>query len=173
MNKARILLVDDEPSFTRMLKLNLEKTNKYQIETVNRSTEAIQRASEFRPDIVVLDLVMPELDGSDVAQQLRNDEQTKDVPIIFLSALIANNETASAFSEEQQGSLPLQARRNQTHLRSHRPNSWQLAKDLLPQPLNHPEILLSTTRRASPEETIAASPAGLPKAKTQCECIRE
>ena len=57
-NKKRILLVDDEESITRSLKLFLDGTGQYEVRTENRGSLAVQVAREFRPDLIVLDLVM-------------------------------------------------------------------------------------------------------------------
>ena len=61
--KKRILLVDDEPSITRLLKLNLEQTGDYEVATENVSKAALATAEEFRPDLILLDVMMPDLDG--------------------------------------------------------------------------------------------------------------
>lgn len=93
----RVLVVDDEPSFTRMVKLNLEGTGKYIVETLNESRRAVEVAKEFKPDIVLLDVVMPEMDGGDVAVNLRNRSATKDIPIIFVSAMVSLQESKKGF----------------------------------------------------------------------------
>lgn len=97
--KTRVLIVDDEASFTRMVKLNLEGTGNYVVETVNESPQATIRAKDFHPDIVLLDVVMPEADGGDVANALRSRSATKDLPIIFISAMVSNKESHSGFYE--------------------------------------------------------------------------
>lgn len=97
--KTRVLVVDDEPSFTRMLKLNLEQTGDYLVETVNESPQATIKAKTFAPHIVLLDVVMPEADGGDVASALRTRAATQDVPIIFISAMVSPKESNSGFYE--------------------------------------------------------------------------
>lgn len=97
--KTRVLVVDDEPVFTRMVKLNLEATGDYIVETVNRSPEAALRAKEFLPHIILLDVVMPEADGGDVAAALRTRTLTKDVPIIFVSAMVSPKESPKGLFE--------------------------------------------------------------------------
>lgn len=93
----RVLVVDDEPSFTRMVKLNLEGTGRYIVETLNESRKAFEVAREFAPDIVLLDVVMPELDGGDVALSLRTRTATKHIPIIFVSAMVSQQESNRGF----------------------------------------------------------------------------
>jgi CheY-like chemotaxis protein len=91
----RILLIDDEAAFTRMVKLNMEATGKYAVRTVNESRQARMIAREFQPDIILLDIVMPEADGGDVAIQLRGDPMLKDIPIIFVSAMVSRKESGT------------------------------------------------------------------------------
>jgi CheY-like chemotaxis protein len=93
----RVLVVDDEASFTRMVKLNLEGTGNYIVETVNESRKAIEVARQFAPDIVLLDVVMPEVDGGDVARELRARTATKAIPIIFVSAMVSQKESKKGF----------------------------------------------------------------------------
>ena len=93
MNKKRIFIVDDESGFTRLLKLTLEKSGNYEVLEENDGTKAWLKAREFKPDIVFLDIVMPKIDGGDVAQQIRSDPMLAKVPIIFLTAIVSRSET--------------------------------------------------------------------------------
>lgn len=86
MNKKRILMVDDEPGFTRMAKISLEASARYSVEVVNDPGDALAAARRFKPDIILLDIIMPGMDGGDVAKQLRSNPELGDVPIIFLTA---------------------------------------------------------------------------------------
>ncbi len=90
--KKRILVVDDETSITRLLKLNLEQTGDYLVRTENSSLAALASAEEFRPDLVFLDVMMPDLDGGDLAGRLRANPSSKDVPIVFLTATVTREE---------------------------------------------------------------------------------
>ncbi len=62
MNKPRILIVDDEPSFIRLLKLVLERTGRYSVRKEGDATKALEVALEFQPDLILLDFVMPKVD---------------------------------------------------------------------------------------------------------------
>lgn len=95
MDKKRVFIVDDESGFTRLLKLTLEKTGKYQVLEENDGTKAWLAAREFKPQIIFLDIVMPKIDGGDVAQQIRSDPSLAAVPIIFLTAIVSQKETTS------------------------------------------------------------------------------
>jgi CheY-like chemotaxis protein len=96
MSKKRIFIVDDESGFTRILKLTLEKSGRYTVLEENDGTTAWLKAREFKPDIIFLDIVMPKIDGGDVAQQIRSDPLLAHVPIIFLTAIVSPKETANA-----------------------------------------------------------------------------
>ena len=89
MNKKRILVVDDEVGFTRLLKLNLEQTNDYVVRIENRPDHALSAAMEFGPDLVLLDVMMPGTLGGDVAVRLRDDDRFKATPIVFITAAVS------------------------------------------------------------------------------------
>jgi CheY-like chemotaxis protein len=88
MAKTRILLVDDEKSFTTLLKLNLEETGIYDVRVENWAEDALGAAKEFKPDLVLLDIIMPRMPGGNVAAQIADDPQLKDTPIVFLTAAV-------------------------------------------------------------------------------------
>ncbi len=96
MGKKRILIIDDEPGFTRMVKMNLEKTGDFEVREENRATNALAVARDFKPDLILLDVIMPALDGGDVASHFRNDRTLKDVPIIFLTATVSKREAGTS-----------------------------------------------------------------------------
>ena len=87
MNKKRILLIDDEVGFTRLFKLNLEQNADYEVRVENWATKALDAAREFRPDLVLLDIIMPHMIGHELAAHLRGDASLKRTPIVFLSAV--------------------------------------------------------------------------------------
>ncbi len=88
MGKKRILLIDDEPSFTRMLKLNLEETGAYEVREENRGKFGLAAARQFKPDLILLDIIMPDMSGGEVAFEIEADRTTKDTPIVFLTAAL-------------------------------------------------------------------------------------
>jgi CheY-like chemotaxis protein len=92
MAKRRILVVDDEAIVTRTLKLYLEATGNYEIWTENQGSRAVEAARKFKPDLIKLDLIMPDTDGATVAGDLKADDGLKQVPIIFLTALVSKKE---------------------------------------------------------------------------------
>lgn len=88
----KILVVDDEAGFARLLKLNLEETGRFEVQTENKGSQALSTARSFKPDLILLDIIMPDIDGSEVANRLKNDPTTRDIPILFLTALVKNQE---------------------------------------------------------------------------------
>ena len=95
MEKKRILIIDDEASFTRMVRLNLEKTGDFEVREENRATHALAAAREFKPDLILLDVILPSMDGGDVAAHIQADRNLKGTPIIFLTATVSRNEAGN------------------------------------------------------------------------------
>lgn len=98
MNKKRILLIDDEKSLTNLLKLNLEETGDYEVRVENWPEDALAAAREFKPDLVLLDLIMPRMPGGNVAALIDSDPQVKGTPIVFLTAAVRKQQV-----EENEG----------------------------------------------------------------------
>lgn len=94
MDKRRILIVDDEPGLTQLVKMALEQTGAYEVRGENQAARALATAGAFKPDLIFLDVVMPEMDGGEVATQLKADVALKDVPIVFLTAMVSREEAA-------------------------------------------------------------------------------
>jgi CheY-like chemotaxis protein len=92
MAKKRILLVDDEKSLTSLLKLNLEETGHYEVRTENWPEDALPAALEFKPDLILLDLIMPRMPGGNVAAQIDAEPKLKGTPIVFLTAAVRKHQ---------------------------------------------------------------------------------
>ena len=90
MNKKRILLVDDEPSATRLLQMMLEHSGHYNVRSVNASSQVISVAEEFLPDFILLDVIMPDQDGGDVAETLKGHPKLSRIPVGFLTASVGS-----------------------------------------------------------------------------------
>jgi two-component system, OmpR family, response regulator len=91
-NKKRILVVDDETANTRLLKLYLEQTNRYEVREENSSKAAVSTAEAFQPHLILLDVMMPGMDGGEVAARFKANAKLKDVPIVFLTATVTKGE---------------------------------------------------------------------------------
>ena len=91
-NNSRILIVDDNSRFARGAQLFLEHTGNYFACAVNDPRRALETARSFKPDLVVVDLIMKKADGLEVALQLEADWALHEVPIVFVTALITREE---------------------------------------------------------------------------------
>lgn len=85
MNPAKILLVDDEPDILEILKYNLRKEG-YEVATAGNGEEGLKRAEDFQPDLIILDIMMPVMDGVEVCRQLRAKPEFNNTIITFLTA---------------------------------------------------------------------------------------
>lgn len=83
---ARILIVDDMPANTRLLDAKLS-AEYYQVATAQTGPEAIRRAHDWQPDLILLDVMMPEMDGYETCRRLKEDEATTHIPIVMVTAL--------------------------------------------------------------------------------------
>ena len=85
--QKKILLIDDEEDFCYFTKKNLENTKEFEVIVENNAVKSIGVAIEQKPDLILLDIIMPDLNGGEVAFRLVNDARTKDIPIVFLTCL--------------------------------------------------------------------------------------
>jgi len=85
MNKKKILIVDDEDDILHFLELVLREKG-YEVATASGGHEALTKAQVDRPDLVLLDIMMPQMDGWEVLKLLRVDESTSHIPVAMLSA---------------------------------------------------------------------------------------
>lgn len=92
MRKKRILVIDDESSITRLLKMNLDMTKNYEVREENFGSKGLAAAREFKPDLVLLDVMMPDMDGGDVAAGIKGDPLLKHTSIVFLTAVVKKEE---------------------------------------------------------------------------------
>lgn len=95
MQKKKILIIDDEKALTAMLKLNLDLTGLYEVATENDPTNALADVLKFSPDLILLDVIMPRMDGPEIAFQIKNHPLLKDIPIVFLTATVRKEEVKS------------------------------------------------------------------------------
>jgi CheY-like chemotaxis protein len=82
------LIVDDEPTVCRMVKSIIESSGEYEATGCTSSAEALELATRLQPDIILLDVRMPGLSGSEIAEKLKDEPATKNIPIIFLTGMV-------------------------------------------------------------------------------------
>ncbi|MFO8053188.1 MAG: response regulator, partial [Candidatus Omnitrophota bacterium] len=84
--RKKILVVDDEQDLTYFLKANLEIEEQYQVDVVNKAKDAFKTAVKHKPDLIILDIIMPQVDGIEVLKKLKESKETLSIPVIMLSA---------------------------------------------------------------------------------------
>jgi two-component system, OmpR family, response regulator len=94
--KTKVLVVDDEMDFTYIIKLTLEGTGQFQVRTLNLPSQVIPVARDFKPDLVLLDCMMPGVDGGEVAAAIQRDPLLKDTPFAFFTATVSEPETVTS-----------------------------------------------------------------------------
>ncbi|RKY32809.1 MAG: response regulator [Candidatus Omnitrophota bacterium] len=99
MGKKKILIVDDEENIVQLLKLNLERSGEFEIRTETRGRQAFSAAKEFNPDLIILDMTMPDVGGKEAALQIKAEESLKKIPFIFLTGLVDENALNTKNSE--------------------------------------------------------------------------
>ena len=82
----KILIIDDEKDFCFFVKKNLEAISNYEIITTNKGKKGIQIARKEKPDLILLDIMMPGIDGFEVLKRLKANERTQNIPVIMLTA---------------------------------------------------------------------------------------
>lgn len=96
INAAKILVVDDEPDITEIVETFLTEHG-YQVMTENNPNNAVEKAKKFKPDVVLLDIMMPGMDGYDVCQQIKKDPQFSSIPVIFLTGKDRSDDMGRSF----------------------------------------------------------------------------
>ncbi|MEE9368712.1 MAG: response regulator [Pontiella sp.] len=86
MEKIKILVIEDEAPIQELLRFNLER-KKYQVKVVDSGEEALSIASQFQPNLILLDIMLPGADGLEICKQLKAESRTENIPIIMLTAL--------------------------------------------------------------------------------------
>lgn len=118
-DKKRILLVDDDPDFVEAVKVIVENGG-YQVHVAYDGKEGLEAVKEYKPDLIVLDVMMPVMDGHATCAALKKDPATKEIPVILLTA-VADRVTTSKYS--------------------HRDMLESEAEDYMPKPVDPPELL--------------------------------
>ena len=104
--ERRILVVDDDRDSTHLLKILLEKKGGYVVLEENNAVKAHQSAHNFRPDLILLDIMMPQIDGVELASEIDADPQLQRTPIIFLTALVPKSDARAGLRIQGHPVLP-------------------------------------------------------------------
>ena len=103
MLKKRILIIDDEQGIVTVMKFNLETLGKYEVCTETKTEHVLERAHEFKPDLILMDLVMPGIPGDVLVHFIEEDPILKSAPIVFLSGMMTHDQ---ALSDPRVGNHP-------------------------------------------------------------------
>ena len=90
--KRSILIVDDDRATCLMVKMLLDRTGLYAVTICTRGSKAFGIVQETRPDLVLLDIMMPDTDGTDIADQIKNDKSLAHTKVVFLTSLVSQKE---------------------------------------------------------------------------------
>ena len=154
-NKAAILIVDDEPANLNLL-ADLLSSAGFTIVAATTGQDALRRAREAQPDLILLDIVMPGLDGYDVCHALKSDSSTQQLPVIFISA---RDKTADLVKAFQAGGIdyvtkPFQQEellaRVNTHLALRRSQQQSQAAIVIARPFTRPWMMTLIRQKPSP-----------------------
>lgn len=104
--KRRVLLVDDESALTHLCRLMLEKTDSFIVHEENLGARALSTARQFRPDVIFLDIRLPDKDGHTIAAELQSDPDLRGVPIVFWSGSLSCKKEVVANSHGCWPALP-------------------------------------------------------------------
>ena len=95
MSKRKILIIDDDQEFLAIVKSSLEKTGEYEVRVESIGQRALPVAIEYKPHLIFLDILMPGMDGGEVASHLKAQSELKYVPLVFLTALVRKDEASA------------------------------------------------------------------------------
>ena len=91
-NKKKILVIDDEETLREIVKFYLETTERYEVSGAASGREGLSMAKRNQPDLILLDIFMPEMSGNDVMEHLMDDIATRNIPVIFLTGVISKED---------------------------------------------------------------------------------
>lgn len=91
--KKRIIIIDDETEYTFLLSEIFSSTGKYETRIENRGDRAIGGIREYKPHLILLDIIMPDKDGISIAKELMYDKKINKIPIVFVSAISPESES--------------------------------------------------------------------------------
>lgn len=97
MDKKKILVIDDEEQIANLLKLRLENSGEYEVKVLFEATDIIRQVRAYKPDVILLDLLMPDIGGLEACRRLNDDPVTYAIPIIVVSALSKDIDKLKAY----------------------------------------------------------------------------
>lgn len=95
MAGKKILVIDNEIEFATMVKLNLEQTDTFEVKVETKGARAVETAKVFEPDLIFLDVLMPDMEGGAVLHEIKQIPKLKGIQVVFLTALVDDKEVSS------------------------------------------------------------------------------
>jgi len=93
---SKIMVIDDEPQVTEIIEAFLSNAG-HKVIVDNAATEAFEKARKTKPDVILLDIMMPEIDGYSICHQLKNDPPTANIPVVFLTGKDRSDDQGRSF----------------------------------------------------------------------------
>lgn len=97
MGKNKIMFIDDEEEFLKLVKLNLEDSGKYEVATFLNAKNIVEHVHREKPDVILLDLLMPNLGGIEACEMLNDDPFASGIPLIIISGLAKDADKLKAY----------------------------------------------------------------------------
>ena len=99
MKKKKVMVVDDEQDFLKVVQLNLEGTGKYEVLTLSSAEDLVSQVHSFQPDVILLDIMMPGTGGIEACEMLNRDSAGSNIPIIVISGLEKESDKLNAYKK--------------------------------------------------------------------------
>lgn len=94
MNIEKVLIVDDDPAIRRVAEISLSRVGKWKVLAADSGQKALEVVDEYKPDVILLDVMMPGLDGAATFKMLQEQKGSETVPVIFMTAKVQKHEVA-------------------------------------------------------------------------------
>lgn len=98
MDKKKILIIDDEAAITKFLKMMLERSGRYNVQCESEGMKAVSSARSFGPDLILLDINLPDAQGGEVSAQLQDEPSLRNIPVVFLTGMVSPEEARAGLN---------------------------------------------------------------------------
>lgn len=95
MNKKKILVVEDELTSQQLIQFHLNNTGEYEVKILADGKQTLAAANAYSPDLILLDIVIPDTSGVEISRELASQANLKDIPVVFITSLVTEDEVAS------------------------------------------------------------------------------
>ncbi len=103
--RSKVLVIDDDPSLQRLLRIRLESHENVNVEQASGGEDGLRQAANVNPDLIILDWVLPDIQGLDVLKLLKADDKTKEIPVLMLTGKNCIGDIEEAFAMGAEGYL--------------------------------------------------------------------